>query len=197
MPGLWMQIHRKDATELGSYPMEGEMAVGSIGSTPFDPQAMASQMAVRIMKEADTDGNGTLSKAELQAFKDSKGGRGPDVDQVFATYAKSSSGELTQSELQSSIEAEGAKMKAKGGTPPAGGGAAPADGSAKADSTSSSSSSTTSTDRRDLNKDGTVTEAEILAYAISHPELQKQTSAGVAAWNQVGSPSTSSVDLYS
>jgi len=173
------------------------MAVSGIGSTSFDPQAMASQMAARVMKEADTDGNGTLSKSELQAFKDSKGGRGPDVDQVFATYAKSGSGELTQSELQSSIAAEGAKMKGKGGPPPAGGGEPHAGGGAKAASTSSSSSTTASTDPRDLNKDGTVTEAEILAYTIAHPELQKQTSTGASAWKQAGASSSPSVDLYS
>jgi hypothetical protein len=170
------------------------MAVGGIGSTSFDPQAMASKMAARVMKEADTDGNGTLSKSELQAFKDSKGGRGPDVDQVFASYAKSGNGELTQDELASSMAAKGAKMKGKGGPPPAGGGA-------QAASSSSSSSTTSSTDPRDLNKDGTVTEAEILAYAIAHPDLQKQTATGASAWKQADASakasSSSSMDLYS
>ena len=48
-------------------------------------------------------------------IKASKGGNGPDINEVFSTYNKASDGELTQSELQSSIEGEGAKMQAKGG----------------------------------------------------------------------------------
>ncbi len=41
-----------------------------------------------------------------------------------------------------------------------------------------------------------MTEAEILAYAIAHPELQKQGASGASAWKQA-TASSSSVDLYS
>jgi Ca2+-binding EF-hand superfamily protein len=151
------------------------MSVASIGSTTFNPQAMASQMASSIMKEADTDGNGTLSKTELTAFKASKGGHGPDVDEVFSTYNKSGDGELTQSELQSSIEAEGAKMQAQGGRPgPPPANSAEKSGSSDASATSSSSSTTKANcDVKDLNQDGKVTEAEILMYSLTHPNLDK------------------------
>lgn len=147
------------------------MSVGSIGGSTFNPQAMASKMAAAIMKEADKDGNGTLSKTELTAFKDSKGGRGPDVDQVFST---DNSSELTQSELQSFIETEGARMQAKGGKPsgppPAQMNAASGDASS---TDSSASSSKSSTDPMDKNQDGRVSEAEIQAYALAHPDLNK------------------------
>jgi hypothetical protein len=171
------------------------MSVGSIGSTSFNPQAMASQMATDIMKAADKDGSGTLSKSEMQEFKASNGGNGPDVDQVFTTYNKSGNGELTQSELQSSIEAEGAKMQAQGGgAPPSG--APPAGGGAKAASSSSSSSSTQSTDVRDLNKDGKVTEAEILLYSIAHPDKTKDTTSSANTQESSASSSAKqSVDL--
>ena len=155
------------------------MSVGSISGSAFNPQEMASKMAAAIMKEADKDGSGTLSKTELTAFKDSKGGQGPNVDDVFSTYSRSGTGELTQSELQGSIEAEGAKMQAMGGGPggPPPGGATQTTGASSgvaSTSTSGASSSTKmSTDARDKNQDGTVTEAEILAYSLTHPDRKK------------------------
>ena len=48
--------------------------------------------------------------------------------------------------------------------------------SSKAAAASSSKSSSTSTDPKDLNGDGTVTEAERLIYALSHPDLTKKDS---------------------
>ena len=89
-------------------------------------------------------------------------------------------------------------INASGGVQSAtsGGGGAPSGGasqasSASASSSSSSSSSTSSTsavyDPRDLNKDGVVTYAEEIQYALMHPgEIQQSQSAGIQAYNQQG-----------
>jgi Ca2+-binding EF-hand superfamily protein len=148
------------------------MSVGSIGGTTFNPQAMASKMASKVMQAADKDGSGTLSKTELTAFKASMGGRGPDVDAVFSTYSKSGTGELTQSELQSSMAAEGAKRKAAGGPPP-GGRMPPMGAGASPGETSDTSEVKKSAGAKDLNQDGKVSEAEILVYELTHPDQMK------------------------
>jgi hypothetical protein len=174
------------------------MAVGSISGSTFNPQAMASDMATKIMKAADTDGSGTLSKSELQAFKDSQGGRGPNVDQLFATYNQSGNGELTTGELTNAIQSEAAKAGPHGaGGPPPGGGPPP---SGTKQASGGSGSSTQSADPQDLNGDGTVSAAERLIYALIHPDLSKQASstakshAGTQASTSSGA--ASGVDLY-
>ena len=151
------------------------MAISGIGGTSFNPQAMAANLAGRIMKEADQDSSGTLSRAELETFKASKGGNGPDLEQVFATYNKSGNGQLTLGELQTSIAAAGPRAGGPGGPPPAGGpppggGPPPAGGGGKAESGGGSTQASSSTDARDLNGDGTVSAAELLIYSLRHPQ---------------------------
>ena len=158
--------------------------IGGIGGSGFNPQAMASKMADRIMKDADSDGSGTLNKAELTAFKAKMGGQGPDVDEVFASYNTSGDGELTQGELKSAFEAEGAKMAAQGGMP---GG-----GSPLASVSGSSSNQRVSSDPKDLNQDGQVTSFEILLYSLKHSD-QSLTSETARTIGSSGAPG--SVDL--
>lgn len=151
------------------------MSVSSIGGSSFNLQEMASKMAGRIMKEADSDGSGTLNRAELKSFQASMGAQGPDVDDVFATYNTSGNGELTQSELQRSIETEGARMRASGGMR---GGGTPPEGLSQAGK--SSSSEKVSSDPKDLNQDGKVTEVEILIYSLRHPDQSQVSETGMA-----------------
>jgi hypothetical protein len=170
------------------------MSVGSISGNTFNPQAMASKMAANIIKEADKDGNGTLSKAELTAFKASKGGQGPNVDEVFSTYNKSGDGELTQSELQSSIETEGAKMQGQGGGPV--GGPPPTQmATGTSPSASSSSGNKGGTDPLDTNKDGRVSEAELQAYYQLHPDLNKLAAKKAAEAAATSAAGHRSVDI--
>lgn len=71
------------------------------------------------------------------------------------------------------------------GPPPGGGGAKSASGA------SSSSSSNTTYDVKDTNKDGTVSAAEELQYALQHPDAAKSTDASAS-----GSSVGSKVDLF-
>ena len=155
------------------------MNVSSVGGSSQNAQAMAAKMTEKIMKEADTDGNGTISKDELTALKASKGGKGPDVAQVFSKFNTEGNGELTKEEVQKSIEEIGKQMQAKGGGAPHGGGGPPPSGGGGA--AGGSGSAKTSTDPKDTNGDGTVSQAEETAYDIKHPEATKTGASSSSA----------------
>jgi hypothetical protein len=80
---------------------------------------------------------------------------------------------------QENQAASGAQNGAKpsggvGGKPPAGG-AAPSGGTQKSSSSSDSTSSNKVYDKKDTNKDGTVSYAEEMAYAVNHPDESDET----------------------
>ena len=109
---------------------------------------------------------------------------------IPAYQAAKALGRALDSALQQSVPTGGPK-----GAPPAGGGAPPSAGGAKSASEGKSSSSSTSTDPKDLNGDGTVSEAERLIYAIAHPDLSKKDSDGAKAQEKAQDTSSTQADL--
>jgi hypothetical protein len=84
---------------------------------------------------------------------------------------------------------------ARGKPPAGGGGAAPAGGAAQSTSSSESTSSSNKIyDKKDTNKDGTVSYSEELQYALKYPEEteDKDTEASQSTYDQQGKMQTNS-----
>jgi len=139
--------------------------------------AERKEMVQNLFKKLDTDGNGTISKDELQKAVDdrkSAAGKdaptdGPSVDDLFKSADSNGDGGISADELlkQMSMGPPRGMQGAQGAPPPGGasppaGGAAPAGASDQTDS--SISSSKLSTDPADADGNGTVSAAERRAY---------------------------------
>jgi hypothetical protein len=144
-------------------------------SGPQGSSGSADDKASRALKALDSDGDGKLSKDE------------------FSSGVKKVADALDQQFNQSRVKqgqgaggAEGANGPPAGGPPPGGPppGAGPqgAQGAGGAeggtDSTSSTSSTSTTYDPADSNKDGTVSQQELLAYQQSSAYISKQPDSG-------------------
>ena len=139
------------------------------------------QAADDLFGKVDSDGDGAVSKTELQALLEAMSGgtasqTGVSSDDVFSQLDTDGDGSLTQAEFDAgrpSGPGAGADgMQAMGGMPPPPGGPRGAGGAGAA----SDSSSATSYDPLDTNEDGKVSAAERLAGGTSTAEQDAITA---------------------
>ena len=132
-------------------------------------------------------GDLTAAKKTLNAIQQNAPQGAPQGDQGPMAQMKSQlnqlgqaldSGDLAAAKKAYSAIQQSAPKGGPKGAPPAGGSAPPPGGGTGSTSNEKSSSSSTSTDPKDLDGDGTVTEAERLVYSIAHPDLTKKDSDG-------------------
>jgi hypothetical protein len=171
------------------------MSISGIGSsTGFDP----TQMAKDFFKKADTNNDGVIDKSELKTML-SNGPNGKSmtdaqVDKIFAEIDTNGDGKIDQTENANQMKKMGA---GKGGTPPSGG----SGGTPKASGGGSASSSDNKVyDKRDANKDGTVSSAEQLKYDLKHPEEAQKAKASEqqsSGYTQSGGLASGSQGLFS
>ena len=151
------------------------MSISGIGSTGgFDVSKLASSIASKMLKNLDTNGDGTLDKKEFVAGLTANGVSAADAAKQFDSIDTKKTGKTTQADIESTIKSSIAKggppPGGKGDPPPSGGpagghapgGAGPAGGASK-------TSSSKTYDKMDLNQDGTVTSEEVLVYELKHP----------------------------
>jgi len=162
------------------------------GSMPQINQSQMAQMKSQFdqLGKALDSGDLTAAKKAYTALQQNapqgapQGGQGPmaqmksKIDQLGQAL---DSGDLAAAKKAYSAIQQSAPKGRPMGAPPAGGGASPSAGGTQSTSGGKSSGSSTSTDPKDLNGDGTVTEAERLMYAITHPDLTKKDSDGANA----------------
>jgi len=134
-----------------------------------------------LFGKVDSDGDGTVSKTELQALLEAMSGgtaskAGVSSDEVFSQLDADGDGSLSEAEFDagrpSGPGTEAGGMQATGGMPPPPGGPGGAGGAAGA----SGSSSATSYDPLDTNEDGVVSAAERLAGGTSSVEQDAITA---------------------
>ena len=139
------------------------------------------QAADDLFGKVDSDGDGAVSKTELQALLEAMSGgtasqTGVSSDDVFSQLDADGDGSLTQAEFDagrpSGAAGEADGMQAMGGMPPPPGGPRGAGGAGAA----SDSSSATSYDPLDTNEDGKVSAAERLAGGTSTAEQDAITA---------------------
>jgi Ca2+-binding EF-hand superfamily protein len=150
------------------------MSISSIGAaSSLAPSQMVSKMANKMMKELDTNSDGSIDKKEFVAGLKNEGISATDAEKMFNFIDTKGTGKISQADIESS-------MKKMGGTPPSGSGGKPPSGAQGApsggahESTGSKGSSQTSStkayDKKDTNEDGTVSTQEELAYDLTHLE---------------------------
>ncbi|MCT6718178.1 XopAW family type III secretion system calcium-binding effector [Acidovorax sp. K2F] len=185
---------------------DGSLNAGELGKTlqsvlPPPPSTMAfaqsrggegsssatsatGQAGDDLFGKVDSDGDGAVSKTELQALLEAMSGgtasqTGVSSDDVFSQLDTDGDGSLTQAEFDagrpSGPGAGADDMQAMGGMPPPPGGPGGPRGAGGADAASDSSSAT-SYDPLDTNEDGKVSAAERLAGGTSTAEQDAITA---------------------
>lgn len=91
-------------------------SAGMMAATPASAQPTAQQQAEGRIKRADTDGNGTVSLPEFQAFRQNVVATNPNVDRsladpkktkrAFANIDKDKNGELDLAEFTAMIQGQ-------------------------------------------------------------------------------------------
>lgn len=142
-----------------------------------DSDTATSQAGDDLFGKVDSDGDGAVSKTELQALLEAMSGGtasqvGVSSDDVFSQLDADGDGSLTQAEFDAGRPSgatgeAGGGMQAMGGMPPPPGGPGGA---------SASANSTTTYDALDTNKDGEVSLTERLAGSTSSVEQDAITA---------------------
>jgi soluble cytochrome b562 len=157
------------------------------GSMPQINQSQMAQMKSQFdqLSKALDSGDLTAAKKAYSAIQQNAPQNAPQGDQGPMAQMKSKfdqlgqaldSGDLTAAKKAYSDLQQSAPKGGTMGASQAGGGAQLSAGGAKTTSGGKSTDSSSSTDPKDLNGDGTVTEAERLTYAITHPDLTRKDS---------------------
>ncbi len=166
----------------------------STGNNSAVSAAMLKKMQEEMFKKNDLNGDGKISKDELTqvaaAAAKSTGGttgqKGPTADEVMTTLDTNKDGSLSRLESDAGVAKVTQEMQAQGkGAPPSGG--APPPGGAPPSGGSSGSGSTKTYDKKDTNKDGTVSDLEELTYDMKHPEAAATAKTGSASTAKTGS----------
>jgi Ca2+-binding EF-hand superfamily protein len=143
------------------------MSITTISSlVGFNP----SLMAAKILKDLDTNNDQTINKSEFIAGMKSKGMSQADAEKLFNSIDTKGTGILTQPDIEKAMRKNSAsgRMSPPRDMPPEGAHGAPAGKSGKTEESSSLNSSPIY-DKKDANKDGTVTIQEAMNYYLSHP----------------------------
>ena len=163
------------------------MSVGGVGGVTgsaggFDISQMASKMASRMMKDFDSNGDGSLDKKEFVSGLTAKGLSAEDAGKQFDRVDSKHAGKVGQSDIESAIKSGGPKGGRPGGVPPAGGpppgGAGPTGGAA--------SGTSKTYEKSDTNKDGTVSAAEQLIYDLAHPAQAQSNAKNATRLEMIG-----------
>jgi hypothetical protein len=166
------------------------MQIGSINSATYQPMGAGESLAKvkqSFQKLGSALESGNLSDAkeamaELQKNAPAQaGGENSPMGAKIETLTKAvDSGDLKAAQQAYADIKKTMSQRpppARGGGPAGGQGGAPPNGAKKSSSTSDSSSPYKTYDKKDTNKDGTVSSMEELAYSLKHPGETEQTSA--------------------
>jgi Ca2+-binding EF-hand superfamily protein len=142
---------------------------------------MAERMAEKMLKDLDTNGDGSISKAELAKASTAASGTSStsdtsstsSLDDLFKALDSDGDGAISKSDLAGFIEKAGPPdggPQGAGGPPPGPPPGGPPPSSSAADGASKNSDSTSSktnqvSDPADTNGDGTVSTEERMAFA--------------------------------
>lgn len=137
--------------------------IGGAGS--FDPSKFASN----LVKKLDTNEDGSLDKTEFVNGLTSAGVSAEDAAKKFDSIDTKKAGKITQADIEADIKSD------NGGAPPA---AKP--------QVAASAGSSTDYDKKDANKDGTVSGMEELIYDLSHQSLSTSVKTNTVASQDIG-----------
>jgi hypothetical protein len=159
--------------------------VGSISSGGMNA-SMLKQIQEEMFKRADVNGNGKITKDELNQVAQAKDTqKGPSTDEIFKSFDTDNDGSINRLEFDAGLAKLAQQMQGqeaqRGKDPPpsGGGGGMPGGGAGKSASSSNSASPNSNKvyDKKDTNKDGVVSAQEELEYALKHPDQAENDAA--------------------
>jgi len=155
---------------------------GIVSGGGFDISKVASDIATKVIKKVDTNGDGSIDKKEFVAGMTAKGMSADEAGKRFDSIDSKHTGKITKADIESAI-----KTSFSAGGPPSGGrpAGAHARGGTRQTAASLTAGGSKTYDKKDTNKDGTVSAAEELAYGLAHPAATEDT--GKAAPQDIGS----------
>lgn len=89
--------------------------VSSIGGMPSMNPQMLTQMREKMFGKLDADGDGSITKAELEAAPkpEGRGGKAPDAARMLQDFDGDGDGAITQSEMTSGFQRVDARMQSQ------------------------------------------------------------------------------------
>ncbi len=133
-------------------------AGSAAGAGAGDPAKMASHIASRMMRDLDSNKDGSLDKSEFVQGLTSKGVSATDAEKTFDAIDTQKTGSISKADIEAAVKSGVVKPPPGGRAPAGAGGPPPGCGAASK-----------SYDAADTNKDGTVSAQEALVYSIKNP----------------------------
>ena len=137
-------------------------AIASGGAAAVDPSKVASRIASKMIKDFDTNKDGSLDKQEFVAGLTAKGISADEAGKQFDAIDTKKTGSITKADIETAIKSGVITPPPTGARPVGGAGHAGGRGAAGGADT------TLSYDPADTNQDGTVSPQEALVYGLSH-----------------------------
>lgn len=159
--------------------------VGSISSGGMNA-SMLKQMQDKMFKTADVNGDGKITKDELNQVAQAKDTqKGPSTNKIFESFDTNNDGSIDKLEFDAGSAKLAQQMQGqeaqggKGPLPSGGGGGMPGGGAGISPSSSNSPSSSSFGvyDEKDTNRDGVVSPQEEREYALKHLDQTKNDAA--------------------
>ena len=155
---------------------------GVSSSSGFDVSKMASQ----FFKKTDTNGDGSVDKAEFTKSLTDKGISEEDATKKFDSIDKNKTGKISESDIESDMKSMQNSKKSDGTSTEK----ASSSGGKGTSSASGSSSTSKTYDKADTNKDGKVSTEEQLVYDLK--KLQEAQAKAAKASAPTSTPDESS-----
>jgi Ca2+-binding EF-hand superfamily protein len=152
-------------------------AIGTGTTAAADPAARASRIATKMMKELDSNQDGSIDKKEFVTGLTAKGVSAEDAAKQFDAIDTQKTGSIGKADIANAIQS--GALKPPAGGRPAGGGDRDGDrGGGKPASAGGAGGAAASKtyDAADTNKDGKVSEVEALVYSQKQAQKAVQTT---------------------
>jgi Ca2+-binding EF-hand superfamily protein len=149
-------------------------AIGTGTTAAADPAARASRIATKMMKELDSNQDGSIDKKEFVTGLTAKGVSAEDAAKQFDAIDTQKTGSIGKADIANAIQS-GALKPPPGGRP-AGGGDRDGDRGGKPAGGAGGAAASKTYDAADTNKDGKVSEVEALVYSQKQAQKAVQTT---------------------
>jgi Ca2+-binding EF-hand superfamily protein len=148
-------------------------AIGNGSAPAADPAARASRIAAKMMKELDTNKDGSIDKKEFVTGLTAKGVSAADAAKQFDAIDTQKTGSISKADIATAIQS-GALKPPPGGRPAGGG---DKEGGGRPGGAGGAGGAATKTyDPADTNQDGKVSEQEALVYSQKQAQQTLQTT---------------------
>jgi Ca2+-binding EF-hand superfamily protein len=94
-------------------PTASTTSTASTASTSQNASNTSQDPLSELVSSIDTNGDGTISQSEMEAYIESKGGTQAQADTLYSSLGKNSEGNLTQAQLSTDLQQAGASSASR------------------------------------------------------------------------------------